>query len=476
VKLSRLLQKCNIIRTNVNLNIEINSLHYDSRKIGEGDVFVAIEGYKTDGHNYISGALEKGAVAIICSKMPDENIPYVLVDDTRKALSLMSAEYFGNPCEKLKIIGVTGTNGKTTSTYLIKKILEEAKGEKVGLIGTMEILIGDSSVESDRTTPESYELQRIFKQMVDENCTYAVMEISSHALALDRVYGVKFKTGVFTNLTQDHLDFHNTMEEYLKAKAKLFEICDVGVINKDDEAYEYISKVATSKLYTYGINNAADMMANDISLGVNSIDFVVRDEKEEADVHVNIPGKFTVYNTLDAILTCKLQGISLDKIAHALRSIVGVKGRVESVETNRNFTVLIDYAHTPDALENVIKTVKECSCGRVVVLFGCGGDRDRTKRPKMGAIVSELADFSIVTSDNPRTENPSVIIDDILGGMSSNNRVVIENRREAIKYAIDNAKENDVIILAGKGHETYQEINGIKYHFDEREIVAECLN
>lgn len=476
MKLAKLLENIDVLENRLDLETEICDVCYDSRNVKKGDLFVAIRGYATDGHKYIDKALEQGAAAIVCEET-SENIPAVIVKNSRKALAQIGANQFDHPAQKLKMIGITGTNGKTTTTYLVKHVLESV-GAKVGLIGTNQNMIGDEILETERTTPESYELQALFDKMVKAGCTHCVMEVSSHSLVLDRVYGVPFEVGAFTNLTQDHLDFHKTMEEYRKAKAILFTMCKKGILNMDDTASEKIMLDATCPIITYSAHNdSADLIAKNIELNADSVNFDVNIQNENAHVNLGIPGKFTVSNALTAIGVCHALGVSLEKIAEALKTAQGVKGRVEVVKTDTDYTVLIDYAHSPDGVENVLKAVRGFTKGRVIALFGCGGDRDRTKRPKMGAIAANLADYCIVTSDNPRTEDPKLIIDDIIEGMKDSKTPyeVIVNRPEAIFAALKMAKKDDTIVLMGKGHETYQEINHVKHHMDEREIVAEYL-
>ncbi len=474
MKLSKLLQEVEVLRSQVEGDPEIGEVRYDSRAVQPGDLFVAIRGFATDGHKYIASALENGAAAVVCEQAAPD-VPAVLVPDSRRALAQLGIDRFGHPADQLTMVGVTGTNGKTTTTYLIKHILE-SQGAKVGLIGTNQNLIGEEMVPTERTTPESYELQSLLRRMVDAGCTHCVMEVSSHSLALDRVYGIEFAVGVFTNLTQDHLDFHHTMEEYRKAKAILFTIADQGVLNMDDPASEKMLLDATCPIQTFSAkSDAADLTAKDIRLHADHVDFVAAAEEGIARVHLGIPGQFSVENALAALGACRALGVPLDVAAAALKTAHGVKGRVEVVPTGTDYTVLIDYAHSPDGVENVLRAVRGFTKGRVIALFGCGGDRDKTKRPKMGAIAARLADFCIVTSDNPRTEQPEAIIDDIVAGMqdSKTPKEVIVNRPEAIRFALDMAKAGDTIVLMGKGHETYQEINHVKHHLDEREIVAE---
>ena len=478
MKLEKLIEGVEVLALHADLNAEISGICYDSRKAGEGNVFVAVKGYESDGHRFIPAAAAGGCTCVVCEDAPETDIPYVLTADSRKALALMSRNWFGDPCSRLKVIGVTGTNGKTTTTHLIKSVLEELTGEKVGLMGTNHNMIADRILPAERTTPESYEIQALLAQMADAGCAWAVMEVSSHALYLDRVYGMTFEVGVFTNLTRDHLDFHKTMEEYAAAKAMLFKICRHAVLNADDEWFETMKNAATCPVFTFSAEkNEADLVAKNVRLMSDCVDFCMLAIGDLQRVRLAIPGMFSVYNAMSAAAACMQVGLKLGDVCEALGRCRGVMGRAEVVPTGRDFTLLIDYAHTPDALENIITTVKGVASGRVVTLFGCGGDRDKTKRPIMGQIAAKLSDFVIVTSDNPRTEVPGDIIRDILAGMEGTETpyTVIENRREAIGWAIENAQPGDVVILAGKGHETYQIIGKEKYHFDEREVAAEFL-
>ena len=455
------------ILQSANVDIEISGISYNSRETKPGDVFVAITGFKTDGHKYAKNAEERGASVIVAQDDVEVSCPVVKVKDTRRALAVLCGNFYNNPSKEFKLIGITGTNGKTTTTYLIKQILEE-EGKKVGLIGTNQIVIGEEVYPAARTTPDSFELQGLFRKMADSKVEVVVMEVSSHALYLDRVYGCDFDVGVFTNLTQDHLDFHKTMENYRDAKAILFNICKKGVINADDEAGVYMAHNARCVVTTFGIDGNADLKAENVVLEQRGVSFEI-DKKRYS---LSIPGKFSVYNALSAIGAVKALGVEDEVIIKALKNAKGVRGRAEVVPVSENFTVLVDYAHTPDGIENILKTARGFAKGRVVILFGCGGDRDNTKRPIMGQVASSLADFCIVTSDNPRTENPMDIINEILPGVTGEH-IVIENRREAIEYAIKNAQKDDVIILAGKGHEDYQIIGKEKIHFDEVEILME---
>lgn len=469
------------IELTADLDMEIRDIRYDSREVASGDLFVAIAGLETDGHKYVASAVERGAVVVVCQEKPEIDVSYVLVEDSRLALAYISARYFSQPAKSMKLLGVTGTNGKTTTTLLLKSVLEQCLDVKVGLIGTNENLIGDVAIEAERTTPESYVLQKLLRQMADAGCEYVVMEVSSHALALGRVVGIQYAVGVFTNLSQDHLDFHHTMEAYAYAKAQLFAQSDIGLINIDDDYAPIMLETAEQsgcQTMRFSVEkNEADLMAKSIRLKTDSVEFSVLVPGEIERMTLHIPGEFSIYNALGVVGTVYALGVPLPKIAEALGKAKGVKGRVEPVPTDGDYTILIDYAHTPDAMENVLTAVRGFAKGRVVVLFGCGGDRDRTKRPLMGEAAARLSDFVIVTSDNPRTEVPAEIIADILPGVKQTDTpyVTIEDRREAICYAIAHHQPGDVIILAGKGHETYQIIGKEKFDLDERVVVAEYL-
>ena len=478
MKLKDILKDIDVIKQTADPELEICDIAYDSRKVVPGSLFVAVTGYVTDGNLYISKAFENGAVAVVTAVEPKEEILYVLVSSDRLALAMMGANFYGRPADSMTIIGVTGTNGKTTSTLLLKHVLEQTRGAKVGLMGTMENMIGNQSVPAQRTTPESLDLQALFAQMRDAGCSYAIMEVSSHAVALDRVAGVRFGLAAFTNLTEDHLDFHKTMEAYCDAKGTLFEHSDKHVANADDSWCDRICSHTEKEVLLTSVNTDRGLHAVDRELLSDGIRFTAVYGDRKVPVQLPIPGKFTVYNAL-TVLACAMQlGISLEEAARALRTAAGVKGRVEVVPTpDKDYTVLIDYAHTPDGLENVLSSVKGFCKGRLISVFGCGGDRDPIKRPIMGRIGVELSDIAIITSDNPRTEDPMAIISDILKGVEGTEKTyrVIENRPAAIRQAMDIAQKDDIIVLAGKGHETYQEINGVKHHLDEREVVAQYL-
>ena len=477
--LSELLKDVNIKKIDGGGSMKISGIACDSRKVKPGNVFVCITGYETDGHKYAKSAVENGAVAVVAEHdLPTVDVPCVIVDNTRKAMSEMAATFYDYPYKKFKLIGITGTNGKTTTTYLIKSILEHL-GKKVGLIGTNQNMIGDMIMETSRTTPDSWELMQLFDMIASHNVDYVVMEVSSHALALDRVTACTFDVGAFTNITQDHLDFHKTMEEYLAAKSILFNICNTGVVNKDDARSEYLIENARCRnMITYGINQDCDLKASNIILNEDGVKFDINYGGMEEHVDLPIPGEFSVYNALTAIGCCMAENIPLDLAVDGLHSAKGVKGRIEIVRTpGTNYTVIIDYAHTPDGLLNVINAIRGFAKGRIVTLFGCGGDRDASKRPIMGKIAGELSDFCIVTSDNPRTEDPEKIIKQVVEGVKQTDcdYEVITNRFSAIEYALDHAKKNDIILLAGKGHETYQVLGKDTIKFDEREIVQKLL-
>ena len=478
MKLKQLLTGVDVIRSTADMDMEIGQVCYDSRKVTPGSLFVAVTGFVTDGNKYIPMALQKGTGAVVTAVAPAEDIPYVLVSSDRLALAQIGANFYDKPAEKLKLIGITGTNGKTSSTLLLKHILETTRKAKVGLIGTMDIMIGDVAVPAERTTPESLDLQALFADMVNAGCEYAIMEVSSHAIALDRVGGIRFDVAAFTNLTEDHLDFHKTMENYCDTKAILFGRCNKAVANADDSWFARISSGCKVPMLTTAVDNNAGLRAKDIALQADGICFTAFTETETVKVTLPIPGKFTVYNAMTA-LGCALQlGVGLTDAAEALATAKGVKGRVEVVPTpDKPYTILIDYAHTPDGLENVLSSVRGFCKGRLIAVFGCGGDRDPMKRPIMGRIGVELADWAIITSDNPRTEEPMAIISDIVKGLpeGQKNYEIIENRISSIQHAMDIAQKDDIIVLAGKGHETYQEIHGVKHHLDEREVVASYL-
>ncbi len=478
--LSKILNGIDNLKIEGNADIDVLDIKCDSREVQQGDLFVAIVGYKTDGHEYIEKAIENGAkvVAVQSDKWNGKTFPditFIVADDTRKLMALASCNFYENPSREFKLVGVTGTKGKTTTTYMIKKILEKA-GKKVGLIGTIANMIGDEKVEASRTTPESVDLQKLFRKMADEKCDVVVMEVSSHALALDRVLGSSFDIGVFTNLSQDHMDFHENFDNYLAAKAKLFTMCKDGFINCDDMYATKLMSMATCTVTTYGIDNNPFVSARDIIITNSYSDFKMPFNKIMQRIRVNIPGRFTVYNSLAAICVAIKLGVNVENVIDGL-SEVTVPGRSEMVVNNRNLTVMVDYAHSPASLESILKAVKAYTKGKVICVFGCGGDRDKTKRPIMGEIAGKNAAYTVITSDNPRTEKPEEIVNEIEEGIkkTKGKYIVIVDRKKAIEHAIKMARKNDIVVIAGKGHETYQEINGEHYHFDDREVASEVM-
>lgn len=477
MKLRDIMENINLDIIQGSIDLEINKIQYDSRKVMQGDVFFCVDGYNVDGHNYIQAAINNGAVAIVCQK----NIPMHLkctvirTEDSRKALAISAANYYKNPSRDMKIIGITGTNGKTTSAFMIKGILEQ-QGYKVGLVGTIANYIGDKKIHTERTTPESLELHELFKEMVESKVDYCVMEVSSHSLSLDRVYGIEFCESIFTNLTQDHLDFHKTFENYFCAKLKLFQHSKNSIINIDDKYGEKAHSLITSSKLSFGLNNNTDIMASDIKMHSRGSKFTLGYKGNSFEIELSIPGNYNIYNALGAIAVCLSQGIDPAVIKIALQK-VQVPGRCELVKDTHNlgFEIILDYAHTPDGLENILKTAREFTKGKLICVFGCGGDRDKAKRPIMGKIGSELCDITVITSDNPRNEDPLEIINDIVKGIDKHNFEIIENRKMAIKRAMEIAIQGDVIVIAGKGHEDYQVLKGKTIHFDEREVVSEII-
>ncbi len=457
----------NLIECDDNLkDREITGITCDSRKVKEGYAFICIVGSLSDGHDYASKAVEQGATVIIAQRdLGLEN--QIIVNDTHAAFATMCANWFGNPAKDLRLVGVTGTNGKTSVTYMLKKIIE-AMGHKVGLVGTIQNMIGEEIIPTSNTTPNAYDLNSLFSLMKEKGCTYVIMEVSSHALDQCRVYNLDFEVAMFTNLTQDHLDYHITMENYLEAKKKLFSMCKTAVINSDDEYAQKLIEGLDCKVVTYSTGNNSTYSAKAINYRPSRVEYELVSDDILQHIRVNTGGKFTVYNSLCAICCAVELGFNVSKTAEALSLLEGVKGRAEVVPCDRDFTIIIDYAHTPDGLKNILSTFRECKKNRVISLFGCGGDRDKTKRPIMGSIAARYSDFVIITSDNPRSENPADIIKDILVGLDGTPTPykVIENRVEAIKYAISIAKQDDIIVLAGKGHETYQVLSTGTIHLD----------
>ena len=477
MKLREVIRDLEILSCSADLEAEISGICYDSRKLKNGDLFVAVRGFTVDGHRFIHKAIEMGAAAILCESVPEEPGPYVQIADCRYGLALASSAFYGYPSREMTMIGITGTSGKTTSSYLVKHLVESKLGVKVGLIGTNGNMIGDTFLHSDFTTPESCELQSLFRKMADEGCRCVVMEVSSHSLSLDRVAGIRFQVGMYTNLSQDHLDFHGDMESYAAAKKLFFSRCDTMCVNADDAWADFMCQGETGKIIRYGAQNGADLKAEDISLSSGGVQFTACRGDERVETRLAIPGLFSVYNALGVMAIGLSLGLSLADCAEALGSTAGVKGRLELLPTDGDYEIVVDYCHKPDALEKVLKTLRPGTRGRLIAVFGCGGDRDRLKRPIMGHIAAQFADLCVVTSDNPRTEDPQAIIDEILEGMKDSDtpKKVVCDRRQAIAWAIDNVRPGDVILLAGKGHEDYQVVGHEKRHMDEREIVADCL-
>lgn len=482
MKLKDLLKKIDFSLVQGDLNIEIRDIFYDSRKCISDSVFICLKGCDTDGHNFINSAVAKGASAVVVSDdvRIDENITVIRVKDTREALAVMSAEFFGNPASQLKTVAITGTKGKTTVSCMIRTVLQKA-GIKTGVIGTLGVIIDDKVIKTINTTPESYEIQRFLRQMVDNGCKCAVMEASSLGLKWHRMDGFTFDYGVFTNFSMDHIggNEHENMQEYLECKSLLFKKCRLGLINIDDENYSDILKNHTCEVETYGFSHDADIIAFNEKLisqsGYVGIHFETAG-KEELSVNVDIPGKFSIYNALAAISVCRHFDVSENAITSGLNE-VKVKGRIESVPVRGNYTLLIDYAHNALSMENILTTLREYRPNRLITLFGAGGNRPKVRRYEMGEVSGKLSDLSVVTADNSRNEDVMDIISDIEVGLRKTRGkfIVIPDRREAIKYCLSIAKDNDIIVLAGKGHEDYQEINGQRIHFDEREIVADIL-
>jgi len=485
MELRKLLVGLEGVKAKGDLEIDITGITRDSREVKEGNMFVAIKGFESNGHDYLKDAIANGAKAIVIEDINSikglkDKVTIILTDNTRRFLAIASSNFYGNPSKKFKLVGVTGTKGKTTTTFMIKSILEKA-GKKVGLIGTIATYIGDKKLEdSDRTTPEGDKLQKIFAEMVKEDVEIVVMEVSSQSLKLNRVDGCDFDIGVFTNFSEDHISEkeHPDMEDYFNSKLKLFDMCKIGFANADDL---YTAKVKDLKenieISTYGIDNYCNILAKDITVTNASVDFKVKIGARNERVKAYIPGRFSVYNALAAICVTQKLGATAENIKEALEE-VRVPGRSELVNNKKDLVIMIDYAHSPESLQSILNAVKQYTKGKVISVFGCGGDRDNRKRPIMGEISGRIADYTIITSDNPRTEEPEKIVEQIEQGIKKTNGkyTVIVDRKEAIKEAIKMAKKQDIIVLAGKGHEPYQEINGVKHPFDERIIVREIIN
>lgn len=483
MKLEKILNNIDYKLIKGSLDTEVSGLYYDSRKVTNGSAFICLSGTQVDGHDYIKSAIEKGATTIIIEKDVEvpEDVTVVKLPNTRKNLSLLAINYFDNPASKLTMIGITGTKGKTTTSWMIKNILEE-DGHKTGVIGTMGVFIGNTHYDTVNTTPESYDIQKYLKEMVDDKVEYAIMEVSSQALKVGRVEGLSFDYGVFTNLTKDHIGEgeHENMEDYIYSKSLLFQKCKHGILNIDDIHYEDMIKNSTCDIHTFGKNKDANLLIDNIKL-LRKEHFIGLELNTKGIIEdtflVNTPGEFSAYNASSAILTTYLIGCKVENIKKAL-SKVAVKGRVEIVPVSSKYSVIIDYAHNGVSMQSILETMRAYNPKRIVSLFGCGGNRSKERRYDMGEISGRLADFTIVTEDNSRYEDINDIMNDIEIGLkkTSGDYIKIPDRKDAIKYAIDNAKEGDIILLLGKGHETYREINGVREHLDEREIIKEILN
>ncbi|WP_044642470.1 UDP-N-acetylmuramoyl-L-alanyl-D-glutamate--2,6-diaminopimelate ligase [Risungbinella massiliensis] len=465
--------------------IEITGIQYDSRKVRAGDLFIALRGFTVDGHQYVERAVDQGAVAVLVEEEVETSATIVKVPDTRRAMAEVANKFYSYPTSKLRVIAITGTNGKTTTSHLIQHILEDAN-RQTGLLGTIGMKIKGDVYPAKNTTPDVLELQHCFYQMIQEGCEYATIEASSHALDLGRTRGAQIQIAVFTNLTQDHLDYHATMEEYRAAKGLLFSQLGnsradhqpVAVLNADDVASAYFAKITPAQVISYGIDQKADVRAHNIQITPNGTTFEVTSSFGNATIQTQLIGKFNVYNLLAAITVGLVEGLSFEQMITSIHKITGVDGRFETVPGSKDFTVVVDYAHTPDSLENVLKTVKEFANNRILCVVGCGGDRDRTKRPLMAKIATGISDLTILTSDNPRTEDPEVILDDMEAGITDapkDRYQRVLDRKEAIDQAVELAQPGDVLVIAGKGHETYQEIHGVRYDFDDRLVAKSAM-
>ena len=479
MKLITLLKDINYDLICGDINQEIDSIIYDSRVKTVNGLFIAIKGFTVDGHKYIQAAIENGAKTVVVEDpitVEDEGVTVIRVADTRIVMAQLATNFYEQPSLKMDLIGVTGTNGKTSITFLLGQILEAYK-QKIGIIGTIENRIGHTILKSQHTTPESADLQKLLHTMYEEKVSHCLMEVSSHALDLHRVDGCHFKIGIFTNLTQDHLDFHKTMERYAQAKAKLFQLCEIGILNHDSPYAAHMAKEATCKVMTYGIDTPSDYTASDIHITAQGVTYTLTTPEEKYQVEVPIPGKFTVYNTLAVICAAKQLGLPMEHILQTLKQVKGVPGRVQSFNSPKGYSVLVDYAHTPDGLQNVLETIKQFAKGRILTVFGCGGDRDNTKRPLMGEVAAMYSDEVIITSDNPRSEDPLTILDQVEVGVKKHqvDYVKMEDRKEAIIHALSRANKEDVVLIAGKGHENYQILKDRIIHFDDSEIVRDFI-
>ncbi len=464
-------------------DVEITSVENDNRKVQKGSLFICIKGYTVDGHDFAEAACNQGAAAVIAERSLSLDVPVFIVKDTKRALAILADAFYHHPSQQMHLIGVTGTNGKTTTTHIIEKILSEA-GQNTGLIGTMYTKIAGQQFETKNTTPESLTLQKTFSQMLDHQVDSAVMEVSSHALVEGRVQGCDFNVAVFTNLTQDHLDYHHTMEEYRNAKGLLFsQLGNVfvegkpkySILNGDDQASKEYIKMTASHVLTYGIDHDADFLAHNIRMSASGTDFGLVSPFGNYQLSIGLIGKFSIYNVLASIAASVVSGVKMEQVISSIETIKGVAGRFETVDAGQNFSVIVDYSHTPDSLENALTTVQQFAKKRIFVVVGCGGDRDRSKRPKMAKIACDHATDPIFTSDNPRSEDPEAIIHEMEEGVKGKSYVTITDRKKAIFYAVQQANEGDVILIAGKGHETYQQIGKEIHYFDDRVVAKEAI-
>jgi UDP-N-acetylmuramoyl-L-alanyl-D-glutamate--2,6-diaminopimelate ligase len=483
MKLKDLLQHLHLLVPYQGTNPEITSIKNDNRKVQQGSLFICIKGYTVDGHDFAESAVKNGAVAVLAERSLPLSVPVIIVNDTMRAMAVLADAFYHHPTKNLHLIGITGTNGKTTTSHLIEKIFSDV-GKSTGLIGTMYTKIGNQKIETKNTTPESLVLQKGFRQMLVAGVDTAIMEVSSHALHMGRVHGCDYDIAVFTNLTQDHLDYHKTMEDYRQAKSLLFSQLGntfdsnkpkFAILNADDPASDLYRKSTAAIVYTYGIDNNADFHARNIHMTSAGTSFEIGIKEMSYSIHIQLIGKFSVYNVLASIATAFVSGIPMDKIIESIQSVKGVDGRFELVNAGQNFTVIVDYAHTPDSLENVLKTIQSFADKKIFVIVGCGGDRDKTKRPLMAEIACRYATDPIFTSDNPRSEDPLTILKDMEDGVRGKSYITIPDRKEAIVTAVSQAAAGDVILIAGKGHETYQIIGSNVYDFDDRLVAREAI-
>jgi len=484
MKLTELLTVLPIYRTkNMSEQSVVRSVKMDNRQVSQDDLFVCIQGFTVDGHDFAENAVERGATVLVTEReLSIENAIQVIVPNTVRALALLANKFYNYPTDKLRLVGITGTNGKTTTTYLLEKIFQQHK-KSTGLIGTIQLKVGEQTKPLKNTTPDALELQEYFAEMVEKEVDVAFMEVSSHALDLGRVYGANFDIAVFTNLSQDHLDYHETMEQYLDAKSLLFsglgnayhERTKVAILNEDDASSELIKRRTMQSIVTYGIKNDADFRAINIDNTIAGTSFTVLTPTGDIEIKSQLNGIFNVYNMLAAMAVAYVEKVPLPTIKEALESMNGVDGRFERVDIGQDYAVIVDYAHTPDSLENVLQTIEQIDEGNIYTVVGSGGDRDRTKRPLMAKAALRYSDLAIFTSDNPRSEKPSAILDDMTNDLANDHYEVVENREKAIQRAIQLAKSGDVVLIAGKGHETYQEIGGVRHDFDDRLVAKEAM-